>query len=505
MAEWHPFPKQETALERFEFEVLFGGARGPGKTDTGIVWLLGEPWTDTEGVRHKSLTEHPMYRALVIRKNATDLTDWLDRAQRFFAPFGGVKKSEMNTTVFVFPSGAKIRTGHLKDADTYTKYQGHEYQRMLIEEATQIPFEKRYLQLTASCRSTVPEISAQVFLTANPGEKGHAWVKGRFIDVAPYGQTYRYKVRGSNGTEIELTRIYIPATMDDNPVLMRLDPTYIARIDAIKETDPDLWKAWRHGDWDIFVGQVFREWKHSLHVTPHPNVKRSAIHTISYDWGYNDMGCAIYSAFDSSENKEGVRHAYTYREIYQNMKDPEQWAKDMAVFIPGRHQTAENNARLPRIEYVVLPFDCFDANRGSQSIAKIFASTWISLGVGTYIRKGQSGTHQARINRQATTHRALSVAKDGVPYWQVHPRCSNLIRTLPSLAYDENDHELVDTDMEDHAFDAGSLGLLTERVGEDGGAVKMVRPGQASAHGISAVSENTYQGEDILSQMLKHL
>src|SRR3546814_9561209 len=61
------------------------------------------------------------------------------------------------TTLFrSFPSGAVIRTGHLKDDQAYTKYQGQEYQRQLIEELTQIPTVKRYLQLTSSCRSTVP-------------------------------------------------------------------------------------------------------------------------------------------------------------------------------------------------------------------------------------------------------------------------------------------------------------------------------------------------------------
>jgi len=64
-----------------------------------------------------------------------------------------------------FPSGATIKTGHLKDDQAYTKYQGHEYQRMLIEELTQVPDEKRYLQLLASCRSTVEGIKPQVFNT----------------------------------------------------------------------------------------------------------------------------------------------------------------------------------------------------------------------------------------------------------------------------------------------------------------------------------------------------
>jgi len=80
---------------------------------------------------------------------------------------------------FEFPSGAKIILGHLKDDNAYTKYQGHEYQKMLIEELTQIVNEKQYEMLIASCRSTIPDITAQVFSTTNPDGLGRKWVKKR--------------------------------------------------------------------------------------------------------------------------------------------------------------------------------------------------------------------------------------------------------------------------------------------------------------------------------------
>jgi hypothetical protein len=33
---WQAFPKQEEALSRREFEVLFGGSRGPAKPPQGL-------------------------------------------------------------------------------------------------------------------------------------------------------------------------------------------------------------------------------------------------------------------------------------------------------------------------------------------------------------------------------------------------------------------------------------------------------------------------------------
>ena len=103
-AQWKPYPKQEIALVRPEYEIGFGGARGGGKTDTGIAWLGYD-------------VNHPLFRGLVLRKNATDLSDWIDRANRFFKQAGAIKTG--SPAVFTFPSGAKIKTGHIKDKNAY--------------------------------------------------------------------------------------------------------------------------------------------------------------------------------------------------------------------------------------------------------------------------------------------------------------------------------------------------------------------------------------------------
>jgi hypothetical protein len=152
---WSPQAKQEIALARIEDEILYGGARGGGKTEAGQAWLLYD-------------IEYPFYRALVIRKNADDLKDWVDRARMMYA----VVKAEVvgNPPEIRFPKGGKIRTGHLNDDNAYMKYQGTEYQKMLIEELSQIPKEKQYLQLIGSCRSSYPQIKPQVFATTNPDD-----------------------------------------------------------------------------------------------------------------------------------------------------------------------------------------------------------------------------------------------------------------------------------------------------------------------------------------------
>jgi len=454
---WYPHPGPQTeVLKRMEFEILYGGARGGGKTAAGIVWL-----TD--------YINNPNYRALVIRKNADDLSDWIDRAGRMYSGLGA--KIAYRPAVITFPSGAIIRTGHLKDDQAYTKYQGHEYQRMLIEELTQIPTERRYMELRASCRSTIPELRPQLFATTNPGGKGHGWVKRRFIDTASM-QYYLYididgkKKQGLISEPYKdkrgLTRIFVPAKVDDNPTLIKEDPGYVKQLDELKDTDIQLWKAWRKGSWDVFLGQVFTEWDREKHVVDRFPYNLDECHRIiGFDWGYAAPGCAIWLAV-APEDQFGITHVYAYREIYQNRKTPEDWARQLAIY-----------TSFEDTDMIVLPHDCFNEEKGNKSIATIFEKY-----LKTDIVKGKTLSRGARINRVAVTHQFLSDAPDARPYLLFKDNCYNLNRTLPELVHDENNPEDVDTDGEDHPWDALSIGLVTiqERYKLSSGPVKRPTP-----------------------------
>lgn len=210
---------------RSEFEILYGGARGGGKTDAGMAWMLYD-------------IDHPRFRGLVIRKNSKDLNDWIARAKEMYKP----ARADFVREEIRFPSGSAIVMGHLKDDDAYEKYQGHEYQKILIEELTQIPSERRYLQLISSCRSTIQELRPQVFATTNPGNAGHEWVKKRFGLQGDTSKPIR-TVDEKTGR----ARVFIPARVDDNPHLMTNDPDYVKFLEGL----PDgLKEQWRYGMWD---------------------------------------------------------------------------------------------------------------------------------------------------------------------------------------------------------------------------------------------------------------
>lgn len=273
--DWKPQSKQQIALSRLEKEVLYGGARGGGKTECGLAFPLYN-------------TDKEYYRALVVRKNADDLRDWIDRAEIFYKRVGAIVMG--NPKEVRFPSGAIIRTGHLKDANAYRKYQGHEYQNILIEELTHIARESDYEALIGSCRSTHPDIPAQVFSTTNPDGPGHDWVKERFRIDDIKAMTPFYDKAGNS-------RIYIPSTIDDNPILMQADPGYVKYLESI--TDDDLREAWRSGSWSGFGVQGAIYGKEILKA-----IQENRITTVAYDkalpvftvWdlGIDDSMCIIF-------------------------------------------------------------------------------------------------------------------------------------------------------------------------------------------------------------------
>jgi len=265
---WQPTTKQQEALAQIDFEILYGGARGGGKTDAGMAFLLYDK-------------DHPRYRALVIRKNAGDLNDWISRAKIMYLPTGAeFVKGEIR-----FPKGGVIVLGHLKDENAYEKYQGHEYHKMLIEELTQIPSEESYLKLISSCRSTIPELRPQVFATTNPGGRGHKWVKNRFGLTGKANQIIRTfdKIMGRS-------RVFIPARVDDNPHIMENDPTYVKFLDSL----PDgLREQWREGSWNdveikgAYYGEMLTQARKNGRITEVPHDPSLPVYTV-WDLGIDD-------------------------------------------------------------------------------------------------------------------------------------------------------------------------------------------------------------------------
>ena len=70
--------------------------------------------------------------------------------------------------------------------------------------------------------------------------------------------------------------------------------------------------------------------------------------------------------------------------------------------------------------------------------------------------------NDSRLAGKAAIHSRLALRDDGLPALIIFRTCKNLIRTLPALPYSSQHPEDVDTDAEDHGYDALRY-LLTKR------------------------------------------
>jgi hypothetical protein len=417
--EAHPGPQTEALMWKV-FELLYGGARGGGKTDAGLAWL-----------EHQ--TDHPLMRQLVIRKNADDLSDWIERARVMFTSMGATFTGK--PAVIKWPSGAITRCGHLKDDNAYEKYQGHEYQRILIEELTQIPTEERYLKLLSSCRSTVKELKPRAFLTTNPGGAGHLWVKERFIDVAAPQTLFKDPVTGRG-------RIFIPAKVEDNPTLLENDPNYVAFLEGLPE---NLRKAWREGDWNIFAGQYFQEWNEQKHIVQPFKIPDTWKKYRTIDYGRTAPFACYWVAVDYDNN------AWVYREYYEDGKDADENAQKVV-------ELSESDSKVlgRQYEYSILDSSCWAETGHGESIANLISR----------VTKGRLDCLKSpkdRVSGWTVMHQYMRYSKESPPKLRFFNTCHNAIRTIPSLIHDERHPEDLDTDGEDHAADAIRYLLQTFR------------------------------------------
>src|SRR5580765_3812840 len=159
------------------FEVLFGGARGGGKTDA----VLGE-WAIHAGDHGADAI------GLMVRRTRIELLETFERARIIYSKLGA--QATQNPLRVTMPNGARLTFAYLeRDADA-EQYQGHSYTRVYVEEAGNFPSPVPIMKLMATLRSGAG-VPCGFRATGNPGGPGHQWVKARYIDSNPAGWEIR--------------------------------------------------------------------------------------------------------------------------------------------------------------------------------------------------------------------------------------------------------------------------------------------------------------------------
>lgn len=489
---WEPQPGPQALAIGAPFvqELLFGGARGGGKSD----FLLGDFLQD--------IHLGAIWRGIIFRKSYPELEELLVRAKEIFLPLGAVYKVSERT--FVFPSGATLKMRHVETEGDADLYQGHQYTWIGWDELGNWPNLNAYRKLKACLRSAHGVPNKRIRASANPGGIGHHAVKNYFIDPAPLGMDL-IKSIDEDGTVT--TRMFIPSRVYDNAILLANDPQYIARLREIGS--PELVKAWLEGDWNVITGAYFPEFSSDKHVLEPFPIPDHWLRFRSMDWGSTSPFCVLWHAVSDGYQVPNGPYipsgaVVTYREWYgcvpgkvnEGIKwtanqvgkgivqrerdevmsfakaDPSmfKWdggpshAENMAK-VDAHFSKGDNNRlagwdqirdRLCGIKEPRAPKDVGMGHNGGPALGdeapKVFSGTLeeIANRVAGYIQTVKQEPEQA----------PESDSMVGTPMWYCFKTCVHLIRTLPALQHDMDKPEDCDTDGEDHAPDALRYGLM---------------------------------------------
>lgn len=429
---WQPQKKQEEFQARNEYEVLYGGSAGGGKSDALLC----------EALRQVDKKE---YRALILRKTVPQLRELIDRSQTLYSKAFSDAVYKSMEHVWQFSSGAKIYFGSMHHQTDRFAYQGRRFDFIAFDELTHFTAEE-YFYMFSRNRPSAPNMRIYIRATANPGGIGHSWVKNRFIDPAPPLTPIKSELNivlpnGESQTKIR-ERIFVPSTVFDNKALMQNAPNYIASLAMLPEAER---KALLYGDWNSFSGQVFSELKTNITngIGSHVIEKRSFPPNLpvyrSFDFGFSKpfavawfivQNNIIYNVYEyyGSQNANNVGIKLNPEQIANNIRQ-----------IETSHPLLKNR----QVIGIADP-SIFDESRG-KSIAQMMEQSPNFI----YFIRGDN----TRLAGKMQVHKYLKFDKNNKPSIYFFKTCTNMLRTLQNLIYSESNVEDVDTSVEDHMYD----------------------------------------------------
>jgi hypothetical protein len=219
-------------------DILFGGARGGGKSDA----LLGD-WLSHAGIYGKNAF------GLLFRQTHPQLEELQKRAIQIF-PSLGAKWCAVSPlrSAWVFPNGATLRMRSLDNEQDAENFQGQSNTWIGFDEIGNWPEPGPIDRLRATLRGGPAGTARVMRATANPGGRGHQWLKERYVLPAVPMTPFYDKIK-------RVRRVFIPSKLQDNLILMENDPDY---MDRIRSSGPEwLVRAWLDGDWDASAGDSF--------------------------------------------------------------------------------------------------------------------------------------------------------------------------------------------------------------------------------------------------------
>ena len=460
---------------RGENEVLGGGSAGPGKS---LVLLMDS--NDQIALEHERCMDkdhsHPLKWGqskgwtIHLRRTFPRLETTIARAHRIFPAVDPDVKYDKESHTFTFKSGYRYQFGHCQHDKDVENFQGKEFSAICYDEL--IEFEKeQYLQINTRLRISDPLLSKmrKVRAMTNPVHRQDAnskitvrdpqWVRKRFVDPAPKGNTIieRYVTR-RDGERVKRTRVYIPATLYDNP-----NPEFVRDYELeLLDKPAHIQAALLRGNWYVTAGSFYAEvWDERLHVITPFRIPGDWPMFRAMDWGFKTWGTVGWFALDPENNLVMVK------ELNFRFKD----AAEVAVEIRAIEEKL--GVWSGKTSKLTGPADTqLNEERGDVGLSK--AQEMARLGVGWLSadkRPGSRARSGERITKLLKEHHA-GKAMPGLVFFS---SCTQMIKTLPSIQTDVNDPNSPAKGGDDHWHDALSYACAYASRGRVGRSVEDIK------------------------------
>ena len=419
----------DTGLYKF---LLYGGALGGGKS-YGLRWFAvrflmmifakyGLTWVNVM----LACENYPALKDRQLQKISREFPDWLGKNYTDHKDYGRcfILSPEYGNGIICF-----------RNLDDPAKYASSEFAAILVDELTKNDYDVFTFLRQRLRWPGLKDIECPFVGGTNPGSVGHGWVKALWMDRI-YGDEWAPTFE--QPIDYREQFCYIPSKADDNKYI---DATYWGMLNTLPEA---IRKAFRDGDWNVFVGQAFREWSPPMHVVdgdlPVPD---NAPIVMTYDWGF---GAPFSIGWWWIDNDGRV---YRFDEWYGWNGSPNQGLRMTDTDIAKGIIAKEKGLGIwGRVNSRLAGSDCFQKRPnylgGGQgpSTMEVFRDNGLTL---------RPADDKNRIAKIKQMHERLRHDQD-MPMMKVYPNCKQFIRTLPNLVVDENNIEDVNTKGEDHCL-----------------------------------------------------
>jgi hypothetical protein len=215
--------RQGVAYNAKEQFVLYGGAKGGGKSWFMCIWVFAKA------------IAIPNNKIFFCRRRSVDFTNTTLETWKKCVPANTYRIHEQKKKIFMY-NGSVIDYGGLDDPLLIQSLNSAEYGNIAVDQAEEIEKDSfamlrgtlRHIALGKDGEKYNPDY--QVMMSANPAQ---CWLKEDFI------------LRPKEGFK------YIKALPSDNPYL---PPSYVQNLSEAFEHRPQLLAAYLHGSWDDLAG-----------------------------------------------------------------------------------------------------------------------------------------------------------------------------------------------------------------------------------------------------------